>query len=96
LRFAKLCTATAAVLPAGKAIAPIYEQLAKQYPGVKFLKVDIDNDGLMQVVQEHGITGVVSQQPAVVIVVVGTCCEQQQQQLAVGMGRTGGDFAWQW
>jgi hypothetical protein len=47
------------LVPAGKAIAPIYEQLAKQYPGVKFLKVDIDNDGLSQVVQEHGITGVV-------------------------------------
>lgn len=41
-----------------KAIAPIYEQLAQQYPGVKFLKVDIDNEGLMEVVQEHGITGV--------------------------------------
>jgi thiol-disulfide isomerase/thioredoxin len=47
-------------LAAGKAIAPIYEQLSKQYPAVKFLKVDIDNEGLMQVVQEHGITGVVS------------------------------------
>jgi thiol-disulfide isomerase/thioredoxin len=45
---------------AGKAIAPIYEQLAKQYPGVRFLKVDIDSDELAQVVQEHGITGVVS------------------------------------
>eukprot|EP00882_Tetradesmus_deserticola_P003852 GHRQ01004076.1.p1 GENE.GHRQ01004076.1~~GHRQ01004076.1.p1 ORF type:complete len:158 (+),score=63.72 GHRQ01004076.1:182-655(+) len=41
-----------------KAIAPLYEQLSKQYPDVKFLKVDIDNEGLMQVVQEHGITGV--------------------------------------
>lgn len=41
-----------------KAIAPIYEQLSQQYKDVKFLKVDIDNDNVAQVVQEHGITGV--------------------------------------
>eukprot|EP00879_Flechtneria_rotunda_P007102 GHRR01007454.1.p1 GENE.GHRR01007454.1~~GHRR01007454.1.p1 ORF type:complete len:122 (+),score=46.71 GHRR01007454.1:202-567(+) len=43
-----------------KAIAPVYEQLSKQYPQVKFLKVDIDNEAVGPVVQEHGITGVVS------------------------------------
>ncbi|KAF8057131.1 hypothetical protein HT031_006140 [Scenedesmus sp. PABB004] len=41
-----------------KAIAPVFEQLARQYPGVRFLKVDIDNDALATVVQDHGITGV--------------------------------------
>eukprot|EP00878_Enallax_costatus_P016209 GHUV01017002.1.p1 GENE.GHUV01017002.1~~GHUV01017002.1.p1 ORF type:complete len:130 (+),score=22.47 GHUV01017002.1:267-656(+) len=42
-----------------KAIAPIFEQLSKQYPDVKFLKVDIDEEAVAPVVQEHGITGVV-------------------------------------
>jgi thiol-disulfide isomerase/thioredoxin len=53
-------TTICGLFSAGKAIAPIYEQLARQYPGVRFLKVDIDSDALAQVVQEHGITGVVS------------------------------------
>lgn len=45
---------------AGKAIAPIYEELSKKYPQVKFLKVDIDNQDLQEIVNDHGITGVVS------------------------------------
>lgn len=41
-----------------KAIAPIYQQLSQQYPQVKFMKIDIDNEAVGPVVQEHGITGV--------------------------------------
>lgn len=61
--YANSCLPSPALLlwpTAGKAIAPIYEQLSQQYPHVKFLKVDIDNESLLQVVQDHGITGVVS------------------------------------
>ena len=42
-----------------KAVAPLYEQLSRQYPGTRFLKVDIDNDQLQRTVMDHGITGVV-------------------------------------
>jgi thiol-disulfide isomerase/thioredoxin len=45
---------------AGKAIAPIYEELSQKYPQVKFLKIDIDNPDMTAVVNDHGITGVVS------------------------------------
>lgn len=49
--------------PAGKAIAPIYEELSQKYPQVKFLKIDIDNQDMQQVVNDHCITGVVSLTP---------------------------------
>lgn len=45
---------------AGKAIAPIYEELSQKYPQVKFLKIDIDNQDMQSVVNDHCITGVVS------------------------------------
>jgi thiol-disulfide isomerase/thioredoxin len=45
---------------AGKAVAPIYEELSQKYPQVKFLKIDIDNQDMQAVVNDHGITGVVS------------------------------------
>lgn len=45
---------------AGKAIAPVYEQLSQQFPQVKFLKIDIDNHDMQAIVNDHGITGVVS------------------------------------
>lgn len=48
------------VAAAGKAIAPIYEELSVKYPQVKFLKIDIDNHDMQAVVNDHGITGVVS------------------------------------
>lgn len=53
-------TALSVGWPAGKAIAPIYEQLSQQYPHVQFLKIDIDNAAMTEVVNDHGITGVVS------------------------------------
>lgn len=43
----------------GKAVAPLFEQLAGKYGSVRFLKIDIDNEALADVVAEHGITGVV-------------------------------------
>lgn len=51
---------TPCLLSPGKAIAPIYEELSQKYPQVKFLKIDIDNPDMMAVVNDHGITGVVS------------------------------------
>eukprot|EP00199_Chlamydomonas_sp_CCMP681_P003390 CAMPEP_0119105128 /NCGR_PEP_ID=MMETSP1180-20130426/3182_1 /TAXON_ID=3052 ORGANISM="Chlamydomonas cf sp, Strain CCMP681" /NCGR_SAMPLE_ID=MMETSP1180 /ASSEMBLY_ACC=CAM_ASM_000741 /LENGTH=177 /DNA_ID=CAMNT_0007090111 /DNA_START=37 /DNA_END=571 /DNA_ORIENTATION=- len=41
-----------------KFIAPHYEEMAKQNPGVTFLKVDIDTPSLSKTVEEHTITGV--------------------------------------
>jgi thiol-disulfide isomerase/thioredoxin len=54
------------LLNAGKAIAPIYEELSQKYPQVKFLKIDIDNQDMQAVVNDHGITGVVSHLAAAV------------------------------
>lgn len=54
------CPLALSLVDAGKAIAPIYEELSQKYPQVKFLKIDIDNQDMQAVVNDHGITGVVS------------------------------------
>ena len=41
-----------------KMIAPIYEALAAEYPGVRFFKLDIDNAALAGAVGENGVSAV--------------------------------------
>ena len=41
-----------------KAVKPVVEEVAKQNPTVKFLSVDIDGDGIADVVMEYGIRSV--------------------------------------
>lgn len=47
---------------AGKVIAPIYDQLSKDHPTVKFTKVDIDSEKLAVTVMGQGISSVVSRE----------------------------------
>ncbi|KAL4425693.1 hypothetical protein ABPG75_009709 [Micractinium tetrahymenae] len=41
-----------------KMIAPVYDQLAQEFPSVKFYKVDIDNQSLSQAVTENSVAAV--------------------------------------
>lgn len=46
--------------PSGKMIAPVVEEYAQAFPGVKFYKVDIDKDSVSRSVAAANVSAVVS------------------------------------
>ena len=47
------------VYHAGKMIAPVYEQLSRDFPDVRFYKVDIDKDQVSSSVAASNVSAVV-------------------------------------
>jgi len=43
----------------GKAIAPHFDKLSVDHPGIKFMKLNIETPALSKTVQGHGITAMV-------------------------------------
>eukprot|EP00890_Picochlorum_soloecismus_P002854 jgi/Picsp_1/356/NSC_00355-R1_thioredoxin h len=53
-----LCQFTAVWCPPCRMIAPYVQQLAHNFPGTTFVKVDIDNGAMTELVSDHAITSV--------------------------------------
>jgi thioredoxin 1 len=49
---------TAVWCPPCKMIAPILEEEAGKHPEIKFYKIDIDNEAVYSVVQDHNVSSV--------------------------------------
>ena len=62
---------------AGKMIAPVYEQLSRDFPDVRFYKVDIDKDQVSSSVAASNVSAVVrpsGEARAPDVLVCAACC----------------------
>lgn len=53
-----VCQFTAVWCPPCRMIAPYVQQLAHNFPSTRFVKVDIDNGAMLELVSDHAITSV--------------------------------------
>ncbi len=74
----QLTRSTAHVYRAGKMIAPVYEQLSRDFPDVRFYKVDIDKDQVSSSVAASNVSAVVR-----------PCCEARQRKFGLLSARSG-------